>query len=75
MSKIAPFPRYFRRLLPEPIRPDKPWPLLPPAIDPKDTQRIQRAQSLLSGPLIGACPPLTIEQANDVLRWAGVKLD
>lgn len=67
--------RSVRRLLPDPIRPDKPWPLLPGAVDPSHTLRISRAQSILSGPLIGACPPLTIEQANDVLKWAGITLD
>ena len=34
-----------------------------------DTMIIQRAQSILSGPLIGACPPITVDQARDVLRW------
>ena len=34
-----------------------------------DNMLIQRAQSILSGPIIGACPPLTVEQARDVLRW------
>ena len=28
-----------------------------------------RAQSILSGPLLGQCPPLTLAQARDVLAW------
>lgn len=63
-----------KRLLPEPVRPEVPWPLLPAAVDPRETRTIMRAQSILSGPLIGACPPLTAEQAADVLKWAGEKL-
>lgn len=74
------------RLCPKPVRPSKPWPLLAAAVLPADTRRIQRAQSILSGPImalgrgvdaegnvepIGQCPPLTPEQAQDVLRWAG----
>ena len=46
-----------------------PWGMLPEPVLPGETQIIQRAQSLLSGPLIGACPPLTLQQAQDVLRW------
>lgn len=62
------------RLCPTPIRPDKPWPLLGGATRPEETLDRMRAQSLLSGSIIGgACPPLTIEQAQDVLRWAGEK--
>lgn len=38
-------------------------------VHPSETMVIQRAMSILSGPIIGACPPLTIEQARDVLRW------
>lgn len=74
MSNILPFARILRRLIPDPIRPAKPWPLLAAAVRPNETQAIMRAQSILSGPLIGACPPLTIEQAHDVLRWAGETL-
>jgi hypothetical protein len=66
--------RTLRRLIPEPVRPSKPWPLLPGATRPEETQVRMRAQSLLTGELIGgACPPLTYEQACDVLRWAGEK--
>jgi hypothetical protein len=28
-----------------------------------------RAQSILSGSLVGQCPPLTLAQARDVLAW------
>lgn len=61
------------RLCPEPVRPDKPWPLFTSApTRPEETQIRMRAQSLLSGSIIGGqCPPLTLEQAQDVLRWAG----
>ena len=85
MSRLL---RVVSRLCPQPVRPDKPWPLLPAAIDPYETMAIQRAQSLLTGPTLaigrgvdehgnkeptGSCPPLTIDQARDVLRWASVK--
>jgi len=71
VSNLLQFRRVLARVIPQPARPDKPWPTLPGAIDPAETRTIMRAQSILSGPLIGACPPLTIEQARDVLRWAG----
>lgn len=48
---------------------DQKWGTLAPPVFPVETQIIQRAQSILSGPPIGACPPLTLEQALDVLRW------
>lgn len=49
------------------------WPSnLQPPIDPMDTVRMARAQSLLTGKLIeGVCPKLTPAQAMDVLRWSG----
>lgn len=42
---------------------------------PNDNGVIMRAQSLLTGSLIGGqCPPLTKDQALDVIRWAGEKV-
>lgn len=37
--------------------------------DTDDTALRMRAQSILSGPLLGQCPPLTTDQARDVLAW------
>lgn len=37
--------------------------------DTADTALRMRAQSILSGALIGQCPPLTSDQAADVLAW------
>lgn len=48
------------------------WPPLAAPVLVNETQAIMRAQSLLSGTIIGACPPLTYSQARDVLKWAGV---
>ena len=51
----------------------QPWPSeLQTPTDPMDNVLRYRAQSILSGSLLGgtACPPLTTEQAADVLRWA-----
>ena len=48
-----------------------PWGPLSPPINPDDTRLMYMAQSILTGPDIGVCPPLTLEQAHDVLRWAG----
>jgi hypothetical protein len=46
------------------------WPNnLSAPVDPMETHDRMRAQSILSGPIIGQCPPLTLEQARDVLRW------
>ena len=47
------------------------WPAdLGKPIDPQETQDRIRAQSILTGSLIGGvCPTLTIEQARDVLAW------
>jgi len=47
------------------------WPSeLPPPIFPEETLIRQRAQSALTGSLIeGVCPPLSIDQARDVLAW------
>jgi hypothetical protein len=46
------------------------WPNnLPKPVDPLDNTILARAQSLLTGAPIGVCPPLTIEQARDVLAW------
>lgn len=84
MTKIR-ILKVVKRLCPEPVRPSKPWPLLGAATRPSETRKIQRAQSILSGPIMaigrgvdgegnveptGQCPVLTIEQAKDVLRWA-----
>jgi hypothetical protein len=45
------------------------WGPLAAPVDPLETQLRARAQSILSGPLIGQCPPLSIEQARDVVAW------
>jgi hypothetical protein len=52
------------------------WGALSAPVDPDETMRCMRAQSILTGSLIagdlcpsGACPPLTLDQANDVLAW------
>ena len=45
------------------------WGPLAAPVDPTETDIRARAQSILSGPLIGACPTLTLDQAQDVLRW------
>jgi len=45
------------------------WGQLAAPIFPDETMAIMRAQSILSGPDLGQCPPLTIEQARDVLAW------
>jgi hypothetical protein len=47
------------------------WGVLAEPVNPLETQLRMRAQSILSGPLIGACPTLTLSQARDVLAWAG----
>lgn len=52
-------------------RPFIPWGELSAPINPDDTRLMYMAQSILTGPDIGVCPPLTLEQAHDVLRWAG----
>jgi hypothetical protein len=41
-------------------RPFVPWGPLTPPVNPEVT-----------GPELGVCPPLTLDQAIDVLRWAG----
>lgn len=47
------------------------WEQLSAPIYAADNVAIQRAQSLLTGSLLGGvCPPLTPEQAKDVLNWA-----
>lgn len=49
------------------------WGPLSEPINALDNFTISRAQSLMSPtPKGGACPPLTLEQAVDVLRWAGM---
>lgn len=45
------------------------WQPLSAPVDPQETLLRSRAQSILSGGEIGQCPPLTIEQARDVLAW------
>lgn len=45
------------------------WGQLSAPVDPADTLICMRAQSALSGPELGQCPPLTVEQARDVLAW------
>jgi hypothetical protein len=45
------------------------WGELSAPVDPEETRTCMRAQSILSGPLIGQCPPLPIDQARDVIAW------
>ena len=45
------------------------WTPLSAPVDPADTLLCMRAQSALSGPELGQCPPLTVEQARDVMAW------
>ncbi|MCP1376000.1 hypothetical protein [Dyella lutea] len=52
-------------------RPFIPWGELSAPINPEDTRLMYLAQSVLTGPDLGVCPPLTLEQSIDVLRWAG----
>lgn len=47
----------------------KRWSELPAPIFPDETDLRMRAQSILSGPDLGQCPPLTLEQARDVIAW------
>ena len=59
---------------PPPGKPvDRPWGPLAAPVDPLETQLRMRAQSLLSGTRFRdggtGCPPLSIEQAHDVMRW------
>jgi hypothetical protein len=46
-----------------------PWGRQAPPIFPHETADMMRAQSILSGGEIGQCPPLTLDQARDVLAW------
>lgn len=46
-----------------------PWGRCAPPIFPHETAVMMRAQSILSGGEIGQCPPLTLDQALDVLAW------
>jgi hypothetical protein len=52
-------------------RPFVPWGELSAPINAGDTRLMYLAQSVLTGPDLGVCPPLTLDQALDVLRWAG----
>ena len=46
------------------------WPNnLPQPVDPLDNTIMARAQSILTGALIGVCPLLTVEQSRDVIAW------
>lgn len=45
------------------------WTPLSAPIDPEETRIRMLAQSILSGPELGVCPTLEIEQARDVLAW------
>lgn len=57
----------------KPMTHGKAWPSqLAAPVDPLDTFRCARAQSLLTGGELGVCPPLNPSQAVDVLRWAGI---
>lgn len=62
------------RLLPKlapPQRKRGEWGPLSEPVIPSETDERMRAQSILSGPPVGQCPPLTLAQARDVLRWNG----
>lgn len=48
---------------------NKQWGALAAPVLPEETQLRMRAQSILSGGEIGQCPPLTLDQARDVLAW------
>ncbi|GLQ96434.1 hypothetical protein [Dyella mobilis] len=48
---------------------DKQWSELAAPVFPDETQMRMRAQSILSGGEIGQCPPLTLDQARDVIAW------
>jgi len=50
-----------------------PWPDLPPPIFPADTLLCMRAQSMLSGPVLGEVHDLTPDQARDVIAWYNPK--
>lgn len=52
-----------------PAKPFVPWGPQAPPIDPEETRLRMSAQSILSGPELGQCPPLTLRQALDVLAW------
>ena len=49
--------------------PFKTWEALSAPVFPDETLICMRAQSALSGQELGQCPPLSIEQARDVLAW------
>lgn len=53
---------------PQPI-PFTRWTPLSAPVDPADTMLCMRAQSALSGPELGQCPPLTVDQARCVMAW------
>jgi hypothetical protein len=54
---------------PDSPRPFIPWGRQAAPVFPDETLLCMRAQSALSGPELGQCPPLTVEQARDVLAW------
>lgn len=56
-------------LLAEVTTREKQWGELAAPVFPDETHLRMRAQSILSGGEIGQCPPLTLEQARDVLAW------
>jgi hypothetical protein len=59
-----------RLVRPAPPRPPGAWGPLAAPVDPLETVDRARAQSLMSPtPKGGACPPLTLAQARDVLAW------
>ncbi len=49
------------------------WGVLSAPVDPEETRLCMRAQSILSGPDLGQCPPLDIKKALDVLAWYAPK--
>ena len=52
------------------MKPLPKWPSnLGKPVDPMDNVIRSRAQSILTGSDIGVCPPLSSEQARDVLNW------
>lgn len=61
-----------------PVKPkaERTWGRLSAPVHPLETMARIRAQSILSGSLIGggACPPLTYDQALDVLTWANERI-
>lgn len=64
--------RLLKSVKSQPARPGT-WGRLSSPVDWEETQARSRAQSILCGVQFrdgsSQCPPLTLEQARDVLRW------